>query len=92
MNNNTQARHKVVTFSAGLAGLVAGAAGVTTLVISDKVIRERIIERAKSLTNYLQDWSSEKFDQLDEQTINAKQIISEAEEMAQKQQEVKMKN
>lgn len=45
---------------AGMAGIVAGAAGVTALALSDKDIRKKVGKRAHEAKESLQQWSTTK--------------------------------
>lgn len=92
VNDELYNKRQASIFTAGLAGILAGAAGVTALILSDKILRKRIVEKTKSMKNYLMEWSSEKLHTVDQQSATAGEMISENEDMLQNQQEIKMKN
>jgi hypothetical protein len=45
---------------AGLAGVIAGAAGVTILALADRDIRKRVVIRTKEARTSLQKWSADR--------------------------------
>lgn len=49
--------------AAGITGIIAGAAGMTLLALSDKDIRKKVFERAEQAKALLQDWSFMKLDE-----------------------------
>lgn len=62
----------------GVAGVIAGAAGVTALALSDKDIRKKVGKKAKEAKVSLQKWSSEKLHVLDEQEETVEKSVKES--------------
>ena len=95
-SEHSHIKYHVGTVTAGLAGILAGAVGITALAISDKVIRKRLIERTKTISAFLREWSSEKLHNVDRDVMDmeksSEEMRKEAERESQKHQEVKMKN
>lgn len=101
MQMDTQGRQirngqNVNVVMAGVAGLLAGAAGVTALALSDKDIRRKVGKKAKELRATLQDWSTEKLQMVDHQKIEkeatVERIVDNTKEDEPLKQEVKMRN
>jgi hypothetical protein len=83
---------------ARVAGLIAGAASVTALALSDEDIRKRVSKKAKELKSTLQDWSTEKLQMVDhhktvkEDTVKkVEKVVGETNE-EEPLKEVKMNN
>lgn len=91
-NDDSNSIRQANILTAGLAGIIAGAAGVTALVLSDKILRRHIMQRTQSLKNNLIDWSSEKLHILDLQQIHDQDIVSEENDIIRKQPEIESKN
>ena len=53
VNDELYGKRQASIFTVGLAGILAGAAGVTALVLSDKILRKRIVEKTKSMKSLL---------------------------------------
>ena len=60
--------HNKDVFMAGVAGILAGVAGITALALADKDIRKKVGKRAQNLKSSLQDWSSEKLHMVEHQS------------------------
>ena len=54
--------------SAGITGMLAGAAGITLLALSDKDIRKKVLEHAHTAKELFIQWSSTKLHEPKEQT------------------------
>ena len=52
--------HNKDVLMAGVAGVLAGIAGLTAIALTDKDIRKKVGKRAQDLKSTLQDWSTEK--------------------------------
>jgi len=84
MDTNTKNSHNHTkdVFMAGLAGIIAGVAGITALALADKDIRKKVGKRAKDLTSSLQDWSTDKLHMIDQHKSelrdSAEKVIDEA--------------
>ncbi len=67
--------------AAGVAGILAGAAGVTVLALSDKDIRKRVRKKAQELKSTLQDWSTEKLQMADHHKTVTQNTVKSTEKM-----------
>ena len=76
--HNEQTGQKAV-FVAGFAGILAGAAGVTALALSDREIRKKVSKKAQELKSTLQEWSAEKLQIIDIQEQKHKANAAPAE-------------
>jgi hypothetical protein len=63
--------HNKDVLMAGLAGILAGAASITALALSDPDIRKKVGKRASDLKSNLQDWSVEKLHMVEHHTLNS---------------------
>ena len=90
---NGQSVHVVM---AGFAGLLAGAAGVTALALSDRDIRRKVGKRAKELRTTLQDWSTQKLQVIDHQKNDKEEMVERVVDNTKEdepfKQEVKVRN
>jgi hypothetical protein len=85
--------------AAGMAGVLAGAVGVTALALSDRDIRKRVGKKAHELKSTLRDWSSEKLQMTDHHKTMMEDTIKKTEKVIEKtnedeplKTEVKMNN
>lgn len=83
MHTDTNSKHSHYhnkdVFMAGVAGILAGVAGVTALALSDKDIRRKVGKRAHNLRSTLQDWSAEKLHMIDHHTAKALDTVEKTE-------------
>lgn len=68
--NKIDSNHKntVKPVVAGLAGVIAGAAGVTILALTDKDIRKKVIKRTKEAKASMQKWSADKLQEVQDES------------------------
>ena len=96
--NNKQTKQIQSTnfLMAGVAGILAGATGITALALSDKDIRKQVGKKANELRASLQDWSTEKLQMLDRHDSEKKEsieaIIDKTDEEIPLKEETKIKN
>jgi len=78
---NTHHHNKDV-FMAGVAGILAGAAGITAIALADKDIRRKVGKRAHTLKSSLQDWSADKLHMVDHKvrTLETEEKVKEVKE------------
>jgi hypothetical protein len=95
-NDQLKQNQSVSVLMAGVAGLIAGAAGVTALALSDKEIRRKVGKKAKELRTTLQDWSADKLQMADHQKIEktetVERVVDNTKEDEPFKQEVKVRN
>jgi gas vesicle protein len=72
--------HNMDLWMAGIAGILAGAASVTALILSDKDIRKKVGKRAQEIRVSLQDWSTEKLHMVDHHKIKTEDTIEKVKE------------
>jgi ATP-dependent protease HslVU (ClpYQ) peptidase subunit len=84
---NTNHKNTINPVMAGLAGVVAGAAGVTMLALTDKDIRKKVAKRTKEATSSLQKWSSDKLHEV--QNESDKVIPAVKDELQTHEEEMK---
>jgi hypothetical protein len=68
LKNNKSNIHPVM---AGLAGAVAGAAGVTIIALTDKDIRKRVVKRTKDAKSSLEKWSADKLQEVQKGSVES---------------------
>jgi len=68
--------HNGDVLKAGLAGILAGAAAITALILADKDIRKKVGQRAHEARSTLQDWSAEKLHMVDHKVHTAEQKMN----------------
>lgn len=95
-NKHTKRIQNTNVLVAGVAGILAGAAGVTALALSDKNIRKQVGKKANEMRASLQDWSQEKL-QMQERHANEKNgsielKIDKTDEKIPLKEEAKIKN
>src|SRR5438105_3647460 len=94
---NSKQNQSASVLVAGVAGILAGAVGVTALALSDEDFRKRVTKKAKELKSTLQDWSAEKLQMADHhKTVKenavkkTEKVLNETSEDEPLKQEVKM--
>ena len=95
-NKQTKQIQNTNVLMTGIAGILAGAAGVTALALSDKDIRKQVGKRANEIRASLQDWSTEKLQMLDKHDIekngSIELKIDKTDEKIPLKEETKIKN
>jgi len=80
-------KHGINPLVAGLAGALAGAAGITAFALADKDIREKVIKRTKEVKSSLQKWSEDKLNDVKNESNKIMAVGEEESQMIEKKQE-----
>lgn len=79
--------HNKDVFMAGIAGILAGAAGITALALADKDIRKKVGKRAINLKSSLQDWSAEKLHMVEQHGTKSVGTVEKTEKVTEETKE-----
>jgi hypothetical protein len=74
---NNEKRNSTSSLTAGVLGLLIGAAGTTALLLSDKELRKKMLQKLQKVKTRVEEWSNQTLEEVNESTQEAKKQLEE---------------
>ncbi|HSW97064.1 MAG TPA: YtxH domain-containing protein [Candidatus Saccharimonadales bacterium] len=86
-NTNHPHHHNKDVVMAGLAGILAGAASITAIALTDREIRKKVGKKANHLKSSLQDWSVDKLHMVEHHKPKVMDAVERTEKITEEKRE-----